>query len=148
MHATPEHPLMSWDSWASSNATRVEKKMMHANDVMQLLSILWCNSCRKKMMHANDVLQLLSILWCPSNACRSFFGCYCFSELRDFVVARSWSAMHTEKTTLPFLLSNWMGGYDRGDSFPFDFQPNAIPFSWKSKGKLSPRSYPIQFERK
>ena len=39
-------------------------------------------------------------------------------------------------------------GYDRGDSFPFDFEPNGIPFSSKSKGKLSPRSYPIQCERK
>ena len=39
-------------------------------------------------------------------------------------------------------------GYDRVDSFPFDFEPNGIPFGSKSKGKLSPRSYPIQFERK
>ena len=39
-------------------------------------------------------------------------------------------------------------GYDRGDSFPFDFEPNGIPFGSKLKGKLSPRSYPIQFERK
>ena len=39
-------------------------------------------------------------------------------------------------------------GYDRGDSFPFDFEPNGIPFGSKWKGKLSPRSYPIQFERK
>ena len=39
-------------------------------------------------------------------------------------------------------------GYDRGDSFPFDFEPNGIPFGSKSKGKLSPRSYPIQCERK
>ena len=38
-------------------------------------------------------------------------------------------------------------GYDRGDSFPNDFKPNGIPFGSKSKGKLSPRSYPIQFER-
>ena len=39
--------------------------------------------------------------------------------------------------------------YDRGDSFPFRFsEPNGIPFGSKSKGKLSPRSYPIQFERK
>ena len=38
-------------------------------------------------------------------------------------------------------------GYDHGDSFPFDFESNEIPFSSKSKGKLSPRSYPIQFER-
>ena len=39
-------------------------------------------------------------------------------------------------------------GYDRGDSFPFDFQPNGVPFHSKSKGKLSPRSYHIQFDRK
>ena len=39
-------------------------------------------------------------------------------------------------------------GYDRGDSFPFDFEPNGIPFGTKSKGKLSPRSYSTQFARK
>ena len=39
-------------------------------------------------------------------------------------------------------------GYDHGDSFPFDFEPNGIPFGSKSKGKLSQRLYPIQFERK
>ena len=39
-------------------------------------------------------------------------------------------------------------GYDRGDSFPFDFELNGFPFNSKSKGKLSPRSYPIQCERK
>ena len=39
-------------------------------------------------------------------------------------------------------------GYDRGDSFPFDFEPNGIKFGSKLKGKLSPRSYPIQLERK
>ena len=58
-------------------------------------------------------------------------------------------------------------GYDRGDSSPFNFEPNGNlfglkskkniniffgqdgnPFASKSKVKLSPRSYPIQFERK
>ena len=39
-------------------------------------------------------------------------------------------------------------GYDHGDRFPFDFRPNGIPFGSKLKGKLSPRSYPIQYERK
>ena len=39
-------------------------------------------------------------------------------------------------------------GFDRGDSFPFDFETNGIPFGSKSKGKLTPRSYPIQCERK
>ena len=27
--------------------------------------------------------------------------------------------------------------YDRNDSFPFDFEPNVIPFISKSKGKLT-----------
>ena len=39
-------------------------------------------------------------------------------------------------------------GYDHGDSFYFGFEPNGIPYGSKSKGKLSPRSYPIQCERK
>ena len=39
-------------------------------------------------------------------------------------------------------------GYDRGDSFPFDFEPYGFPFGPKLKGTLSPRSYPIQSERK
>ena len=39
-------------------------------------------------------------------------------------------------------------GYDRGDSFPSDFEANGIPFGSKSKVKLSLRSYPIQCERK
>ena len=39
-------------------------------------------------------------------------------------------------------------GYDRGDSFPFDFEPNEFPFGSKLKEKLSLRSYPIQGERK
>ena len=38
--------------------------------------------------------------------------------------------------------------YDRGESFPLDFEPNEIVFSSKSKRKLSPRSYSTQFERK
>ena len=37
---------------------------------------------------------------------------------------------------------------DRGDSFLSNFEPNRILFGSKSIGKLSPRSYPIQFERK
>ena len=39
-------------------------------------------------------------------------------------------------------------GYDRGDSFPFDFEPNGIPFGSNRKENLSPRSYPIKYERK
>ena len=45
------------------------------------------------------------------------------------------------------LLSNWMG-YDRGDGYRFDFELNGILYGSKFKGKLSSRSYPIQFERK
>ena len=43
--------------------------------------------------------------------------------------------------------SHWMV-YDRGDSFPFYFEPNGILFGSKSKEKLSLRLYPIQIERK
>ena len=40
-------------------------------------------------------------------------------------------------------------GYDRGESFSFDFsEANGFPFGSKLNGKLSPRSYPIQFEKK
>ena len=39
-------------------------------------------------------------------------------------------------------------GSDRGDSFPFNFESNGVPFGSKSKGKLSPRSDPMQVERK
>ena len=48
----------------------------------------------------------------------------------------------------PYLhfLSYWMG-YDRGDCFSFDFEPNGNPFGSKSKGNLSSLSYPIQLER-
>jgi len=54
---------------------------------------------------------------------------------------------HTLRKLYFIFLSNWMGN-DRGDSFSFDFEPNGIPFGLKSKGKLSPWLYPIQFERK
>ena len=39
-------------------------------------------------------------------------------------------------------------GYDHGESFPFNFEQNVIPFGSKSKGKLSLQSHPIQCERK
>ena len=44
-------------------------------------------------------------------------------------------------------LSHWMG-YDCDDSFLFAFEPNEISFDSKSKGKLSSRPCPVQFERK
>ena len=39
-------------------------------------------------------------------------------------------------------------GYDLGDSFFFNFEPNVFPFGSKSNEKLSPRSHPIQCESK
>ena len=39
-------------------------------------------------------------------------------------------------------------GYNRGDSLTFDYEPNGNPFGSKSEGKLLPRSYSIQCERK
>ena len=54
---------------------------------------------------------------------------------------------HTLRKLYFHVLSHWMG-YDRGDNFPFNFEPNGILFGLKSKGKLSPRSYPIQCGRK
>ena len=58
---------------------------------------------------------------------------------------------YTEKTIFPFpftlngiknqkiktlliLIHDTVSGYDRGDSFPFDFEPNGNPFGSKSKG--------------
>ena len=38
--------------------------------------------------------------------------------------------------------------YDRSDSFPFDFEPNGIPFGSKLKRKLSLRSDLIHCEKK
>ena len=46
-----------------------------------------------------------------------------------------------------WFISNWKE-YDRSDSFSSDYQPNGFSFGSKSKVKLSPRSYSIQFERK
>ena len=63
-------------------------------------------------------------------------------------MSRLWLS-YTEKTIFFSIISLSHGmGYDCGDSFIFDFEPNGIPFGSKSKGKLSPRSYPIQFEKK
>ena len=38
-------------------------------------------------------------------------------------------------------------GYDRGDSILFDLESNRFSFGSKSKGKLSPRSYPIHLNQ-
>ena len=50
----------------------------------------------------------------------------------------------TEKTSIPFPFK----GYNHGDRFPFNFEPNGLPFGSKSKGKLPTQPYPIRFERK
>ena len=52
---------------------------------------------------------------------------------------------HTEKTRIPFPFK--LNGIWSWWHFPFDFEPNGSPFCSKSKGKLSPQSYPIQCER-
>ena len=64
------------------------------------------------------------------------------SSGRDFNLMR-----YTLRKLYFQFLSHWMG-YDRGAGFLFDFEPNGNPFGSKSKGKLSPWSYPIQYERK
>ena len=83
----------------------------------------------------NDIHNLISVWF---NRFRNCFSDRCSSS--------SFGSYTLRKLVFHFI-SNRMG-YDRGDSFPFDIELNGIPFSLKSKGKLSPRSYPIQFERK
>ena len=51
---------------------------------------------------------------------------------------------YTEKTIFPFPFT--LNGIDRDDSFTVDFEINGISLGAKSKEKLSPRSYPIQYE--
>ena len=72
-------------------------------------------------------------------------GVWCSSKFDERTAVAG--VISTLRKTFFHFLSNRMG-YDRGDSFPFDFEPNEILFGSKSKGKLSPRSYPIQCERK
>ena len=55
--------------------------------------------------------------------------------------------MNSLRKLILHFFSFWMG-YDRGDSFLFDCELNGITFASKSKGKLSPWSYPIRCERK
>ena len=38
--------------------------------------------------------------------------------------------------------------YDRGDSFPFDFEPNRISFGSENRKENCHHDHPIQFERK
>ena len=45
--------------------------------------------------------------------------------------------LHTLRKLYFRFLSHWMG-FDPDDSFPFDFEPNEIPFGSKLKAKLSP----------
>ena len=71
----------------------------------------------------------------------------CFTD-HSQLSSRLLSQIPTALRKLYFqFLSHWMG-YDRGDSFPFDFKPNGNLFGSLSTGKLSTRSHPIQFERK
>ena len=55
--------------------------------------------------------------------------------------------MRTKKTSIPFPFK--LNGIWSWWQFSFRFyDPNGNSFGSKSKGKLSPRSYPIQYERK
>ena len=56
------------------------------------------------------------------------------------------SGQYTEKNIFPFPFE--LNGIWSWWQFSFDFKPNGFPFGSKLKGKLSPRSYPIHFERK
>ena len=71
-------------------------------------------------------------------------------QIQIFILANLYFRVHLHwenYVSISFHIEHWMG-YDRGVSFPFNFESNEIPFVSKSKGKLSPRSYPIQYERK
>ena len=74
---------------------------------------------------------------CQNNKYKSIYLCVLIRIIHIYCTVR--------KLVFHFL-ANWMG-YGRGDSFPLDFKPNGNPFGSKSKGNLSPRSYPIQCER-
>jgi len=84
-----------------------------------------------------------------------FIECWHFTNMKKyssnlyaiFSSKPYWHVQITLRKLVFLFLSNWMG-YDRGDSFPLDFEPNRNPFGSKLKGKLSLWSYPIQFERK
>ena len=96
-----------------------------------------------------DINIFLPILW-GNSLQRGFCSKYLLGIWR---ISSSWDAIlpitnitYTEKTMFPFPFT--LMGYDCGDSFPLDFEPNRIPFGSKSKGKLSSRSYPIQFDKK
>ena len=70
-----------------------------------------------------------------------------YDGCRFFFVSNLW-IKHSLKNRFPvsFKIET---EYNCGDIFPLDFEPqNGIPFCSKSKGKLSSRSYSIQFERK
>ena len=56
--------------------------------------------------------------------------------------------MSSTLKNLDFIFHSNSKEYDRSDSFPFDYEPNGIPFGSRSKGKLSVQSFPFQFERK
>ena len=85
----------------------------------------------------------------PLIAYKIFFlkhGRFSYCEISVCGATSAFKHIHLKNLYFHFL-SNRMR-YDRGDGFPFDFEPNRIPFGSKSKEKLSPRSDPIQFERR
>ena len=75
------------------------------------------------------------------------FARYNSSIVHLFVTQHKCVGCYTEKTIFPFPFT--LNGIWSWWQFSFRFsEPSEIAFCSKSKGKLSPRLYPIQYERK
>ena len=78
---------------------------------------------------------------CSSTNCYVIIDNYGF-----FITVKTIKIEYSEKTI--FLFPFKLNGIRSWWQCSFRFEPNRIPFGSKSKGKPSPRSYPIQCERK
>ena len=85
-------------------------------------------------------LQLYMLLWITLS--RHVF-CFFLVLLLEHHSSRNRGDDHEDGATYMLITR-----FNRGDSFPYGFEPNGFPSGSKLKGKLSPRSDPIQFERK
>ena len=92
-----------------------------------------------QIMHVHQIKSELLRWWKPSSAVSG-------NSSLKVVVSKKIRSRTLRKLDFHFLSHSM--GYDRGDSFSFNFEPNGIQSGSKSKVKLSPRSYPIQCERK
>ena len=105
----------------------------------------------KKYVFTLDIATLVK--WCNSKGiltgiCNNYYETNGLHLMHNQWGLPVWSWSHQFAPTKLYFhfLSHWMG-YDRGESFPFNFQPDGNPFGSKSKGKQSLRSYPIQYVR-